>query len=566
MDAAKAAGVPWITLATGWAAVQPTADAVPGPDGAGGAAWRQLEQRLRYAHSIGLKTFVQFTGAPAWATDGRPANAKGNVPPRPDALPAYAAFFDAVARGLGPWIDAYSPWNEVNQPDFWDREDPVLFAQLQRAVYPAIKNADPSALVVSGTVYSKDGSFDFLRRAYAAGLRGGFDVVGWMLFPAVEPESPPRPGQGFPQRNLSSILDLQGLLAELDPGRRIWVVEYSYSTCEPRPGRAFCVSEAQQADYLTRAFTYMRRYLDVERLFWFSLRDKEVRDIIEANYGLLRFDFSEKPAYSALRALRVEVPGGAAGPPPGGVPPPALPARAARAPDPASFAAGGARVALGRPKLTLRRGRVTLAVGVTVRGGRVRVAVQGFRAGRWRPIASVRLARSSRLTVRFRDRGYLAIRLRATRPGTSTWAVSRVVRAPGVRVARARAGAARGAAIRLTAGQLRINQRIGQAAVRRLNALRARLEGRPAPAGRAARPGTVALTARQLRINQRIYQAAVRRANALEARLEGRRPPAAAGGGSRGAVRLSAGQLRINQRIAQAAVRRAGTLAARVPA
>jgi sugar lactone lactonase YvrE len=111
------------------------------------------------------------------------------------------------------------------------------------------------------------------------------------------------------------------------------------------------------------------------------------------------------------------------------------------------------------------------------------------------------------------------------------------------------------ARVKLTIGQLLINQRISQAAVRRTNALKARLDAglsggdirdnaitlnklegltvlsatpsttaqartvtKLAPAGQG--DGKVTLSTRQLRINQRISQAAVRRANALIARLE----------------------------------------------
>ena len=111
--------------------------------------------------------------------------------------------------------------------------------------------------------------------------------------------------------------------------------------------------------------------------------------------------------------------------------------------------------------------------------------------------------------------------------------------------------------IRLSTGQLLINQRISQAAIRRLNALKARLDGgltggdvddrtlaQPAfvaglrvlaasipatpPAASTTRilpakpgdPSSVTLTTDQLLINQRISQAAVRRANELIARIE----------------------------------------------
>jgi Tol biopolymer transport system component len=111
----------------------------------------------------------------------------------------------------------------------------------------------------------------------------------------------------------------------------------------------------------------------------------------------------------------------------------------------------------------------------------------------------------------------------------------------------------------LTARQLLINQRIGQAAIRRLNAVEARLDGglqtrdlcgysvgpaqlgpgitsapaaaplappdpaNPAPIqdpGRSGQGDPVTLSARQLLINQRIYQAAIRRAQGIQNRLD----------------------------------------------
>jgi hypothetical protein len=111
--------------------------------------------------------------------------------------------------------------------------------------------------------------------------------------------------------------------------------------------------------------------------------------------------------------------------------------------------------------------------------------------------------------------------------------------------------------VRLTADQLRVNQRIGQAAVRRANALAERLNGgltggdirdgavdggtlisllrvtraaaSPAPAPSrtviaprrpGAKPGRIRLSATQLQVSQRILQAAVRRANVLVRTLE----------------------------------------------
>jgi subtilisin family serine protease len=199
-----------------------------------------------------------------------------------------------------------------------------------------------------------------------------------------------------------------------------------------------------------------------------------------------------------------------------------------------------------------------------------------------------------------------------------------------------RGGAGR---LALTPAQLRINQRIAQAAMRRANAIERWLDAGvaardlcggaigPADLGPGVRtaaragaaleaahprpvadageprhpPARVRLTAGQLLINQRISQSALRRLDALDRRLDdgltdadiregaitagklasglailavdpataapgGAAAPAAAAGTPRPrrAVTLSLAQLRINQRIAQAAVRRANALGDRL--
>ncbi|MEQ8833390.1 MAG: hypothetical protein RIB67_02955, partial [Miltoncostaeaceae bacterium] len=72
-----------------------------------------------------------------------------------------------------------------------------------------------------------------------------------------------------------------------------------------------------------------------------------------------------------------------------------------------------------------------------------------------------------------------------------------------------------------TVSQLRINQRIAVAAVRRLNSIAARLDGRPEPVASDKEAGEIRATTVQLRINQRISEAGYRRAKAIYDRLGG---------------------------------------------
>jgi N-acetylneuraminic acid mutarotase len=128
-------------------------------------------------------------------------------------------------------------------------------------------------------------------------------------------------------------------------------------------------------------------------------------------------------------------------------------------------------------------------------------------------------------------------------------------------------GGHEGGKVTLSVTQIRINQRISQAAVRRVNELIAAVTGKPGP--KPHKPGkavTVELTVGQLRINQRISQAALRRVAALERILSGQSGRATTERPGKGRVTLTARQLLINQRISQAAVRRVNALAEMVAA
>ena len=124
----------------------------------------------------------------------------------------------------------------------------------------------------------------------------------------------------------------------------------------------------------------------------------------------------------------------------------------------------------------------------------------------------------------------------------------------------------KGGKVKLTIGQMRINQRISPAAIRRVATLEAFLEGRPAPRFPTAQPAKFKLTIAQMAINQRIAQAAVRRVDALAARLAGRKPATPRPSSGNAKFTLTATQMLINQRISQAAVRRVNALQAQVDA
>ena len=88
-----------------------------------------------------------------------------------------------------------------------------------------------------------------------------------------------------------------------DSAKSIWLTEMGWSTASSTYG----VSETVQADYLTKAFAKLATYPYVGAAFWYNFRNTYwTRDNpadLNANFGLLRTDFSKKPAYWALKLL-----------------------------------------------------------------------------------------------------------------------------------------------------------------------------------------------------------------------------------------------------------------------
>ena len=452
MDLAAGAGLSWIAMSASWATLEPTPGADEQASSPAAADWADLETRLQAARSRGLSVLLVFSGAPTWS------GGAATVPPTASEFPAYAAFLGRTAARLSGLVSAYAIWDEPNLYAMWQQPDASVYTQMQKLAYPAIKAADPSAIVVAAPLAPApaDGSwgpspYDYLIAEYQAGIAGSFDVLGWNAYAPGAPEDTTTDSQGRPlPGELPALLYVKAnILDTYDPGRKIWLTELGWSTCTScdaqRLGQGNIATEAQQADYLVRSFTYRRRYLGdlVPRIFIYQLRDvgTDVNNW-EDNLGIVHNDWTPKPAYQAIATMDAQSPPPtstppagqpssgqpSSGQPPAGSPPAGSPPSGATPP---SGSNGGKRhsVTLTPAKLVLAKGFLILTLTVRPAGGTTTVQIDGYRR-HWLKITQLPIARSSLLHVRIRDRGYTALRIRASLPGSKTWAASRTIRVP----------------------------------------------------------------------------------------------------------------------------------------
>ncbi len=265
------------------------------------------------ARQAGLHVLMPISdGVPFWASaDPNRSDAGGtrqwNRYWRPVSFADYADFARRVVlRYKDRGVHAYEVWNEPNHPRFWPSGvDAGEYAAMLKAAAPAIRAADPAATVVLGGLTKSD--YPYLEKLYAAGARGSFDVVAIHPYTGSVDPALCWKQAGTTRNAWDAFCGIEEVRASMvaagDSAKPIWLTEFGWSTNTT----AYGVSESEQAAFLTRAFAQLETYPYVAKAYWYAFRNLSwSRDDPldwEANLGVLRTDFSPKPAHAALKTV-----------------------------------------------------------------------------------------------------------------------------------------------------------------------------------------------------------------------------------------------------------------------
>jgi hypothetical protein len=311
-------GMGWARLVLSWNDSEPA----PGQfDWAG--ADTVVAQAGPYARLI-----LQVAYTPAWARPD-PADPLMTPPRDPQDL---ARFLQAAATRYRGRVAAYELWNEPNLGMYWGNRKPDAagYVALLRAVRPALRTADPAALLVAAgpqAVGDRDdaeaiGQERYLRDMYRAGLAGLADVIALHIYGyTTPPEAAHAHAAGFYFREaevLHGVMEAMG-----DGARPVWITEMGWlaeAPCAIPGGHSWQqVPATEQADYTVRAIQYARQHwpwagvlvvfnLDYSMMPWPGpCDDVRWRSLLDA-------DGTPRPIFDALHRL-ASAP--LAGPPPG---------------------------------------------------------------------------------------------------------------------------------------------------------------------------------------------------------------------------------------------------------
>ncbi len=273
--------------------------------------WKPLDQIVNAARAHNFKIMLSVVRSPEWAT----AEGHSGLPDDPQAL---ATFLGAVATRYQGRVSAYQVWNEPNlsHENGGTPADPSHYLEVLKAAYPAIKKADPCALVVSASLAATHNpdpavaaeDLPFFEQLYTlddgAFLRSA-DIVGAHTGAGSNPPDAAWPADAPEQSHhyFRHIERLHEIMQRHGDQRQVWLTEYGWTVTEaagaPQP-----VSEEEQARYLVDALWRTRHWYPwVSGIFVWNLNFSVIAppDDEKTTFSILEPDWSIRPAFTELQ-------------------------------------------------------------------------------------------------------------------------------------------------------------------------------------------------------------------------------------------------------------------------
>lgn len=296
LDALQSAGANVLRVDVGWATLE-TAKGHYDP-----TYLAKLDALLSGAHARGIKVIATLWQTPRWASS---AGAWNDPPSNPADYGAFARF---ITARYGTELAAVEAWNEpeINN-DLISSNLPATYAQMIKAFYAGAKEGDPGVDVLAGSFAYAD--VPFLRALYANGIKGFYDGIS--VHPYADGANPAN--TSVTHSFLGGIQTLHAAQLAAGDSTPVWVTEFGWPTGTSNGAN----SAQQQGEYIEEAFGILDGVPYVKGATVYELRDMGTEPANpEDNFGLLRQDFTPRPAYAAFAAAMQAAPGKIPGTPP----------------------------------------------------------------------------------------------------------------------------------------------------------------------------------------------------------------------------------------------------------
>lgn len=327
IDAALATKAKVIRLFVEWRTLAPDkGDKYPSQNPGARNLARALDDTITQIVAGGAQPTFVVVGAPEWANGSATDQ---YIPPRDpqdyaDFMAQFISHTKDSAKNAGGDVAGYEVWNEQDDKIFWHAGDPsdaTAYVALLKATYATAKTAAGTTPILVGPTTGNNA--DYIAQLYRKDAKGSFDGVAVHTDTACLTNGPDffvRDSARADRINQYSFLGYRTvrevMVANGDADKGIWMTELGWSSTGGAPGacdpsripnagdRSDGVTPANQAAFLTQAYGCLAQDSYVKGAYWFTAFDDPGEALNEnRNYGLLRADFSRKPAYDAFTAV-----------------------------------------------------------------------------------------------------------------------------------------------------------------------------------------------------------------------------------------------------------------------
>jgi exo-beta-1,3-glucanase (GH17 family) len=282
LDALQGAGANALRVDVGWATMEPTSG-YQDP-----TYLAKLDALVAGAQARGIKIIATLWQTPPWAS------AAGNWNDAPSDASTYGRFARFITHRYGSELAAVEAWNEpeINN-NLLASNLPATYAQMIRSFYTGAKEGNASVAVLAGSLAYAD--IPFLKALYANGIKGYYDGIS--VHPYADGADPAN--TSVTHSFLGGIQALHAAQQASGDNTQMWVTEFGWPTGTSRGASG----EQQQAEYVERAFRILAGVPYVQGATVYQLRDMATDPSNpEDNFGLLRQDFTPRPAYASFKA------------------------------------------------------------------------------------------------------------------------------------------------------------------------------------------------------------------------------------------------------------------------
>jgi hypothetical protein len=268
-------GVGWIRVVVNWSLVEPT-NTDPS-----GYSWWQVDNVLSGARHNCFNILATITHAPDWATSSPEGPLdKVGLEELAEFVVALAERYDGDGVNDAPGSPTVRFWELYNEPDAgptpfgegWGKHGDK-YAEMLKAVYPAVKTANPDAQVVFGGIAYEGFDDDdppgtFVRSFVSDVLKaGGGDYFDYMNFHKY-PGCANCDGPGVIEKTAT----IRGILAEHGVSKPMIISETGWHNNHLPP--YFPGNDELQSRFVVKLFTQIYP-ADVDVVIWFMMHDLE---------------------------------------------------------------------------------------------------------------------------------------------------------------------------------------------------------------------------------------------------------------------------------------------------